>query len=244
MRHLSMKNTLFAFLLLMAAADQAAAQAVASITHLSGVLTVRHPDGSTKLMSVKSEVQRGDTLITEKSTFARLKFNDASEIVLRPGSELRVDQFNYEEAKPATDSLVVSMLKGGMRAVSGLIGKRNRGVVQYITPTATIGIRGTHFGALYCDGDCADVPTVGGTVPPDGLHVDVAQGAIDLINGAGVVRVNTGEFGYALTRDSLPILVSPERGVQVTMPAAISQNKNNSVGGMAKGGNESQCAAQ
>jgi hypothetical protein len=201
-------------------------------------------DGSTKLMSVKSEVQRGDTLITERSTFARLKFNDASEIVLRPGSELRVDQFNYDVAKPAEDSLAVSMLKGGMRAVSGLIGKRNRSAVQYTTPTATIGIRGTHFGAIYCHRDCDDVPTVGGTVPLDGLHVDVAQGAIDLTNDAGTVLVNTGEFGYVMTGSSLPILVSPESGVQVTMPAAISQNKDNSVGGMARGGNEAQCAAQ
>ena len=244
MRHLSMKNYLFVLLLLMGAAGQAAAQVVASVTHLSGVLSARHLDGSTKLLSVKSEVSKGDTLITEKSTFARLKFNDNSEIVLRPGSELRIDQFNYDEAKPEADSLVVNMLKGGMRAVSGLIGKRNRAAVQYTTPTATIGIRGTHFGALYCSGDCTEVPTVGGTVPPDGLHVDVAQGAIDLTNDAGKVLVNTGEFGYVVGRSNLPILVSPERGVQVTMPPSISQNKSNSVGGMSKGANDAQCAAQ
>ena len=239
-----MKNYLLVMLLLIGAVGQAAAQVVATVTHLSGVLTSRHQDGTSKVMSVKSEVQRGDTLITEKNTFARLKFNDNSEIVLRPGSELRVDQFNYEASKPEADSLVVSMLKGGMRAVSGFIGKRNHNAVQYTTPTATIGIRGTHFGALYCNGDCADVPTVGGTAPPDGLHVDVAKGAIELTNSGGAVLVNAGEFGYVMTRTSVPILVPPERGVQVTMPPSISQNKNSSVGGMAKGGAETQCVAQ
>ena len=244
MRLSTMKNYFFALLLLMGASTEVAAQVVASVTHLSGVLTARLPDGTSKLLSVKSDVQLGDTLITEKNTFARLKFNDNSEVVLRPGSELRIDQFNYDAAKPEADSLVVSMLKGGMRAVSGLIGKRNRSAVQYTTPTATIGIRGTHFGALYCNGDCTDVPTIGGTVPPDGLHVDVAQGAIDVTNSAGALRVNTGEFSFVQSQTTLPTLVSPERGVQVTMPASISQNKNNSVGGMAKGSSEAQCAAQ
>ena len=240
----TMKNYLLAMLLLVGSVGHAAAQVVATVTHLSGVLTSRHQDGTTKVMSVKSEVQRGDTLLTEKSTFARLKFNDNSEIVLRPGSELRVDQFNYDESKPEADSLVINMIKGGMRAVSGLIGKRSRNAVQYTTPTATIGIRGTHFGALFCDNNCTDVPTVGGTAPPNGLHVDVAQGAIELTNSGGAVRVNTGEFGYVVSRTSLPILVTPERGVQVTMPTSISQNKSTSVGGMAKGSAETQCAAQ
>ena len=239
-----MKKFLVGLSLAVGLIGAAGAQVVASVTHLSGVLIARHPDGTTKLMSVKSDVSKGDTLITEKSTFARLKFNDASEIVLRPGSELRVDQFNYDEAKPEADSLVVNMLKGGMRAVSGLIGKRSRSAVQYTTPTATIGIRGTHFGAIFCNADCGDIPTVGGTAPPDGLHVDVAQGAVDVTNGAGAVRVNTGEFSFVKAQNSLPILVSPERGVQVTMPPAISQNKNKNIGGMSKGSTEAQCAAQ
>ncbi|MDB5824638.1 MAG: hypothetical protein JWR21_3342 [Herminiimonas sp.] len=239
-----MKNLIFSFLLLTGFVGQAAAQVVATVTHLSGILTARYPDGSSKLLSVKSDIDRGALLVTEKNAFARLKFNDASEIVLRPGSELRVDEFHYEENAPAADSLAVSMLKGGMRAVSGLIGKRNKDAVKYTTPTATIGIRGTHFGALFCNGDCSDIPTVEGTVPPDGLHVDVAQGAIQLTNGAASIPVNTGQFGFVAGSMSLPVLVSPERGVQVTMPASISQNKEGGVGGMAQKANETQCVAR
>lgn len=239
-----MKNAVFTFLVLFGAVGQAAAQAVATVTHLSGILTARYPDGSSKLLSIKSGIDRGAILVTEKNTFARLKFNDASEVVLRPGSELRVDEFNYEENSPAADSLALSMLKGGMRAVSGLIGKRNRDAVKYTTPTATIGIRGTHFGALFCNADCSDIPTIDGSVPADGLHVDVAQGAIQLTNAAASIPVNMGQFGFVASGSSVPVLVSPERGVQVTMPASISQNKESTAGGMAQTTNESQCVAR
>ena len=34
------------------------------------------------------------------------------------------------------------MLKGGLRAVTGLVGKRKRDAVSFGTTTATIGIRG------------------------------------------------------------------------------------------------------
>jgi hypothetical protein len=239
-----MKNIIFTFLLVTGSVSHAAAQAVATVTHLSGILTARYPDGSSKLLSVKSEIDRGALLVTEKDTFARLKFNDASEIVLRPGSELRVDEFHYEENSPAADSLALSMLKGGMRAVSGLIGKRNRDAVKYTTPTATIGVRGTHFGALFCNADCGGIPTIDGTVPADGLHVDVAQGAIQLTNAAASIPVNMGQFGFVAGSGVVPVLVSPEHGVQVTMPTSISQNKGSSTGGMAQKSDETQCVAR
>ena len=219
-----MKTRTLVFLLLLCLSGVAFAQAVASVTHLSGVLTARHLDGSSKLLALKSEVLVGDTLVTERDTYARLKFSDASEIVLRPASQLKVEKFNYEQARPEADSLLLNMLKGGMRAVSGLIGKRSRDAVKYTTPTATIGIRGTHFGALYCQGDCAGVPTADGVPPADGLYLDVAQGAILVSNDAGNALIQAGEFGYVRNAATVPLVVAPQAGIQVTMPASISRN--------------------
>lgn len=41
------------------------------ITHLSGTLSAKRADGSSKLLSVKSEILEGDTLSTETETYAR-----------------------------------------------------------------------------------------------------------------------------------------------------------------------------
>jgi hypothetical protein len=38
------------------------AQAVGTVTHLSGVLTVKHVDGSSAVLAVRSPIAQGDTL--------------------------------------------------------------------------------------------------------------------------------------------------------------------------------------
>ena len=219
-----------------------AAGPVGKVTHLSGVLTAKRIDGTTKLISVKSDVQEGDTLSTERDTYARVKFADGGEVVLRPGSQLKIDAYSFDRAKPEADNILVSMLKGGMRAVTGLVGKRNRDAVSFGAVTATIGIRGTHFGALICQNDCDGVPTVSGKPPENGLHLDVADGAIVVKNAAGQQVITTGQFGFVQSANSLPVVVPPSQGIQVTMPTSISQNRS-SGRGVGKA-NENECAVQ
>jgi FecR protein len=219
-----------------------AAGPVGQVTHLSGVLTAKRADGSVKLLSVKSEVQEGDTLSTEQDTYARVKFADGGEVVLRPGSQLKVAAYSFDQARPESDSIVLNLLKGGLRAVTGLLGKRNHDAVSVSTTTATIGIRGTHFGALFCQDDCGGVPTVSGKPPENGLHLDVADGIIVVKNAAGLQLINAGEYGFVKSATTPPVLVPPTQGIQVTMPTSISQNNTSGRGiGKVK---ENECAVQ
>ena len=219
-----------------------AAASVGQVTHLSGTLTAKRADGSTKLFSVKSEVQEGDTLSTEQDTYARIKFTDGAEVVLRPSSQLKIAAYSFNQAKPEADNVLMNMLKGGFRAVTGLVGKRNKDAVNFGAVTATIGIRGTHFGALICQNDCGGVPTVSGKPPENGLHLDVADGAIVVKNAAGQQVITTGQFGFVQSANSLPVVVPPSQGIQVTMPTSISQNAT-SGRGVGKG-KESECSVQ
>ena len=217
-------------LLLLLAVATAFAQSqpvVGQVTHLSGVLSVRHADGARVVLSVKSAILQGDTLITERETYARVKFVDNGEIVLRPGSEVAVSKYLYDEKEPKNDAVAIGLVKGGLRAVTGLVGKRNHEAVNFDTPTATIGIRGTHFGALFCQADCGGIPTPSGQAPADGLHVDVASGAILVSNAGGAQLFNAGQFGYVSGPLQPPVVVPANIGVPVTMPPAISSNTNN-----------------
>ena len=200
------------------------------ITHLSGTLSAKRADGTSKLLSVKSEVLEGDTISTETETYARVKFADGGEVVLRPGTQLKIENYAYNAAKPESDNIVMSMFKGGLRAVTGLIGKRNRDKVTFQTETATIGIRGTHFGALLCQNDCGGVPTTGGKPPPNGLHVDVTSGAVTMSNKGGTVQISAGQFGFAANANTPPVPVPPQQGIQVTMPSSIAANKGSGKG--------------
>jgi hypothetical protein len=213
---------------------------VGEVTHLSGLLSVKRVDGTAKVLSVKSAIEEGDLLSTERDTYARLKFKDGGEVVLRPTTQMKIEAYAFNERKPESDNIVLNLLKGGLRAVTGLVGKRNRDNVSFKSPTATIGIRGTHFGILFCNGDCASVPTTTGAPPPDGLHLDVASGAVAVINPAGQTLLNSGQFGYVANAQTAPVIVPPQQGIQVTMPASISENK---AGGRSVGASDStQCA--
>ena len=225
------------------AAGAALAESAGQVTHLSGTLGVTRLDGSKKLLAVKSDVQPGDLLTTEQDTYARIKFADGGEVVMRPGTQLKIESYSFNEAKPESDSFLVSMFKGGLRAVTGLLGKRSREKVQYNTATATIGIRGTHFGALLCQNDCGGIHTATGGPPPNGLHVDVASGAIVVSNAAGSQIIDVGQFGFVPSGQEAPRIVPPQQGIRVTMPQYISQNNAGGHGGVGASG-MTECAAQ
>ena len=163
---------------------------------------------------MQSQVSPGDVLATEVDAYARIKFVDGGEVVLRPNSQMRIEDYRYQESKPESGSVVLSMLRGGFRAITGLIGKARPENVSLRTPTATIGIRGTHLGGQICQGDCGGQTNASGQPLEDGLHVDVIDGAIVISNSAGRVRVGAGEFGFVRDANTSPVLVPHERGFQ------------------------------
>ncbi|MDM4769330.1 hypothetical protein [Solimonas sp. SE-A11] len=82
------------------------------------------------------------------------------------------------------------LLKGGFRAVSGLIGKVDRNDYRVTTPVATIGIRGTDYLLVLCDEKCSTDPVISDSVPEGariegGLVVGVVSGGVAVLNNAG-----------------------------------------------------------
>jgi hypothetical protein len=137
----------FAGLLMAGPAD--AGQVVGTLTDVSGPMVARRADGTIRALTAQSAVEQGDTLVTEKGTYARIKFIDNGEITLRPNTQFKIENFSYEAAKPEADGAFFTLLKGGLRSITGLLGKRNHDKFGLNTPTATIGIRGTTFIAEY-----------------------------------------------------------------------------------------------
>jgi len=188
------------------------------VTHLSGAVVARRADGGSRVLSMRSAVNEGDIVLTADSSYARIKWTDGGETVLRPNTQLKIEAYKYEEGSPQGDNIVLSLLKGGLRSVTGLLGRRNPGAYKVATPNATIGIRGTHFGVLFCNSDCSGVTAPGGGPPPNGLHVDVADGVIVLTNAAGSLEFRVGEFGFVPSINTPPVQVPQSQGTRVTLP--------------------------
>jgi hypothetical protein len=145
---------------------------VGNVANLSGHLLSRKIDGTVKILAQKSTVEQGDILVTEKDTYARIKFIDNSEITLRPNTQFKIQNFSYDAQKPDGDSALFELIKGGLRSITGLLGKRHHERFSLKTPTATIGIRGTVFIAEYVP---EESPAVGAYGRASLARMDVAE---------------------------------------------------------------------
>ncbi len=205
------------------------------VTHVSGALIVRKADGTSKILAPQSKIESGDYLATAAETYARVRFSDGGEVTMRPNSQLHIEAFMFEQANPTRDSAVFRLLKGGLRAVTGAIGKRKADTYQMKTTVATIGIRGTNFGVLLCQNDCQNLRTNDGQAPSDGLHVDVSQGLISVKNSGGEKLLPAGQFGFVRTSATPMNVVPPGEGITNNMPG---------FSGTASGGSALECVVQ
>lgn len=213
------------------AAPAALAGDAGEVTHVSGALLAKKNDGSSRILAPRSRVEEGDLLVTSGDTYARVKFIDGAEVTLRPNSQLKVEQYAFIENRPESDNAFLRLVKGGLRTITGLIGKRRSNAYQMNGVVATIGIRGTQFGALLCQGDCENVTNQFGQTPADGLHVDVTEGMITVSNPSGDTLVGAGDFGFVASPATPPIIVPTGQGVSQNMPTFAPTPTGSSSGG-------------
>lgn len=175
------------------------AAAAGEITLLTGRATSATPDGNIRNLNKGDPVFSREFISTGSNSFVNIKFTDGSAILIKPNSRFHIEQFAYPAAEkkskrsaPSANTApprvlasraFFSLLKGGFRAVSGLIGKSDRNEYRVSTPVATIGIRGTDYEAILCDDACASDPMIMEKVgvtsrPQDGLVASVITGGI------------------------------------------------------------------
>lgn len=145
---------------------------------------INHLVGSIKIDNVAakqgSTFTAGATITSGPSSYAQLKFADGQRIFLKADSTLLVKDYQYDAAKASNSKSSLSLLKGGIRAVSGLIAKHNREAVRYETPTVTMGVRGTEFMLSIVNGQ---------------LFIHVISGAIGFIPPIdGLDRLEAGDY--------------------------------------------------
>jgi hypothetical protein len=85
-----------------------------------------------------------DRIVTSGNSATAVTLRDGTALVVGPNSSVGLTRFEYE---PSTQkgNLLVDVLQGSIRMVSGLIGKLNPEQVKVKTPTVVVGVRGTDF---------------------------------------------------------------------------------------------------
>ena len=90
------------------------------------------------------EIHTNDTLRTGTDGSIGVVFDDDTLLSLGPNSVLVIDEFVYVPRQGKL-SVVFRMIKGTAVYLSGLIAKLAPDSVHFVTPSASVGLRGTKF---------------------------------------------------------------------------------------------------
>jgi hypothetical protein len=147
-------------------------------------------DGKDVRLAFNSPIEFKDVLRTGPASSLQVRFVDDSLISVRENTEFAIEEYQFG-GKPEEQRSFFRLVKGGFRAVTGLIGRTNHANYRVRAENATIGIRGTDYAVRECRGDC-------GAGIKDGLYGTVHG----ISNGTNQVALtnNSGETVFGINQ--------------------------------------------
>ena len=198
---------LLLFAALAAAAGPACAQGTEAGRFLSVVGDVRvGREGAPQRVAQRAaEFYEGESIVTAVGALAQLRMTDGALMSVRGDTEIKLERFSYAGEQDRNASFLMSVLKGGLRSITGVIGRQNRERYRIKTATVTIGVRGTDFEIVHVPLQAAS-PEV-----PAGTYDHVFEGVTSMENRAGVMLlVSRDQTAFAALQGTTPpVLVAP-----------------------------------
>lgn len=116
---------------------------VAQVSQLSGDVVIER-QGEDITVVEGTRLQVGDSLKTGVDGAIGILFNDETTLSIGPKTKITIQDYLFE-LDTSSFSFIIKIFKGTASYVSGLIAKLSPESAEFITPSATIGIRGTKF---------------------------------------------------------------------------------------------------
>jgi hypothetical protein len=157
--------------------------------------------GQKRAIQKGDAVNEGDILVSSPKASAKIKMSDGGLITMRPDTQFKIDSYKFNGKQDGSEQSFFSLVKGGFRSVTGLIGKLHKNNYRVITPTASLGIRGTDHEILFVapDSDLAKLSAVA-------TYDKVNSGATTLTNDKGTIAILPKQMGYVAAPDQKPVL--------------------------------------
>ncbi|WP_108124716.1 FecR family protein [Saccharospirillum mangrovi] len=163
----------------------------------------------------RADVFEGDTLITGDDGQLQLRFEDNAILALRANSELRISEY-HGATEERGERVLMELVSGGFRTISGHFGKSERDAYQVRTPNASIGIRGTHYEAVF---------------QSDTLTVGVYDGGVSVRNDFGELNLGRDSnflFAEVAANNTPRGLLNPPDILNIPSTRLRPQNNGNS----------------
>ncbi|WP_164483717.1 MULTISPECIES: FecR domain-containing protein [unclassified Polaromonas] len=173
----------------------AGAWAAGNIDTVSGEASIINRDGQPRTANKGERVIEGETVATGAAGEVILLTDDSGVLAVRPLSRVKIEK--YQISGTDKDTVSLHLLRGALRSITGWIGKTSPRNYQVITPTATVGIRGTDHETVIAE-EGAEA----------GTYDRVYSGETALETASGSVFLQSGQTGRAGARDQLPQLLA------------------------------------
>jgi len=193
------------------------AASAAQVDFAAGDVKALAPDGRSRPLVKGAEIATGETIDTGNGR-AQVRFSDGAQVSLQPQTQFRIDDYRFSGKADGSEKGFFSLLKGGLRTITGLVGRSNRENYRVTTTVATIGIRGTEFSVVY----------------GNSINVTTGEGSNEVCNAAGCLILNSGETAYVADNNTQPVMTDKKAEIPPPppdpIPTLISGNNTNSDG--------------
>src|SRR5688572_26539174 len=83
-------------------------------------------DGAAKPLAKGDPVFEGDLIRSAAGSHAQLVMSDEALVALRAESSLKLTKYRYQGREDGTERAIIELLKGGLRSLTGAIGRSNK----------------------------------------------------------------------------------------------------------------------
>lgn len=145
-----------------------------SVLFAAGEAKALNGQGVARRLSRGDIVREGDTLVTGADSHLQLRMTDDALLAVRPDSRLHLHMYSFAERGERGSHASMELVAGGLRSITGAIGRIEKQNYILRGGKSLIGVRGTDHETFVSDAGTYNRVTVGGTYLTD------ERGRVDL----------------------------------------------------------------
>jgi len=130
------------------AANTPKLESIGQVIWAKGQVSATLPNQEKRILSRKAEVYKEDTVESDKTGTAQINLTDGTLLAIAVNTKIQFEKYNYDKKDTSKDNYVTNLAKGGLRTITGEIGKHNPQETQTKTPVATLTTLGTDYSVI------------------------------------------------------------------------------------------------
>ncbi len=123
-------------------------ETIGQVIWAKGQVSATLPNQQKRTLARKAEIFKEDTIESDKSSTAQISLTDGTLLAITENTKMQLEKYIFDKTNPSNDSYLMDVAKGGLRTITGQIGKNNPAETKTKTPIATLTSLGTDYSVI------------------------------------------------------------------------------------------------